>query len=1069
MADSGGWKAIERSRGTGRAVMAGLALVGILALSGPVRAQFSTPPVPPVPGPDDSRFGPLAHPVITLTGATPPADPDAVVSATVVFSGDSVSTAQARAARTHRPFDAAVAEGSVERTQARTVPELQAAGATVDATITNVLNAVTVHVKVRDLDGLAQVAGVAQVHVSRTIQRDNGTSNAYTGATAVWNSLGRTGAGVSIAVIDDGIDYTHADFGTRGAVGDAARYTANNPKIIEAGTFPTVKVIGGYDFVGDRYSAGASAIACNTVTGSQTTRIACPDVDPLACGEHGTHVSGTAAGYGVLADGTTYAGGYDTASLSGQTFKVAPGSAPMAKLYMYKVFGCEGGTSDTVILAALDQAMAITGADRPKVLNMSLGSSWGTADEPIALALDAVAQSGILPVVSAGNSGAGPYVVAGPGTADRALSVAAADTSSSTVPGVAVTGGITYSAQNSNSYDFAGSGSVTGQLIAVNDGCDDTDFSAASGKIAVATRGGRCGRTDRLTLAQAAGARAVIFINNVSYFPPVEGPIAGVTIPFVGVNPDDAQAASFRTSGTSVTLGAAAPVTNPGYERFASFSSNGPRSDNALKPDIAAPGVAVVSASVGSGTAAIVLSGTSMASPHTAGIAALVAEAHPSWSPAEIKGALMATATASRVLDYDTVRGGTGMVAAAAAVASVATITTSDGLDNLSFGIAHISTTLDSTRPFTIENWSGQAIVYDLSTAHVIDLGLGAALSITFDHSTVTVPAASGTSPNIVPGTALVNVSLHLGGPAALPTQETSRGVALKSISGLVVATPRSAAPGVVALTVPFLLVPYGVSDVTANAISARGLDAIAQTPTSLKVSNRGTHAGYYDTYQWAISDSVVDTSSAETPNVADVGVKSYTTTGNVQLVVFAIRLDQPFATMGMNYFDVFINTDSDPAPEYELLAKDDGLVSSGTPNGIMSAYLFPYGSSTPIDALTSFAPYNGTVIEIPVRRSLLGSGGAFSFTVTADSVVAAVPADTTVTGRFDPSAPALNNADYGLLAAGSTVILTTTIHLAAAKTQGALGWLIVSVDDATDSTVDRVPLLALRPTRAPA
>ena len=102
MADSGGWKAIERSRGTGRAVMAGLALVGILALSGPVRAQRATHPAPPAAGADDSQFRPLDLPVTALTGAAPPADPDAVVSATVVFSGDSVSSAQARADRTHQ-------------------------------------------------------------------------------------------------------------------------------------------------------------------------------------------------------------------------------------------------------------------------------------------------------------------------------------------------------------------------------------------------------------------------------------------------------------------------------------------------------------------------------------------------------------------------------------------------------------------------------------------------------------------------------------------------------------------------------------------------------------------------------------------------------------------------------------------------------------------------------------------------------------------------------------------------------------------------------------------------------
>ena len=1050
--------------------MAGLALVGMLALTGPVRAQSATPPVPPAPGSgDDQQFHPLDHPVTALTGVPAPADPDAVVSATVVFSGDSVSTAKARAARTQRSFDAALTEGSIERSQARTVPELEAAGASIDATITNVLNAVTVHVKVRDLAALAQVAGVAQVHVARAIQRDNGTSDGYTGATSVWNSLGRTGAGVSIAVIDDGIDYTHADFGTRGALGNAAVYAANNPKIIEAGTFPTVKVLGGYDFVGDRYSAGASAIACGTVTSGQTTSTTCPDADPLACGEHGTHVSGTAAGYGVLADGTTYAGGYDTASLTGTTFKVAPGSAPMAKLYMYKVFGCSGGTSDTVILAAIEQVMSLTGPDRPKVLNMSLGSSWGSADEPIALALNAVAQSGILPVVSAGNSGASPYLVGGPGTADRALSVAAGDTSSLTVPGVAVTGGITYSAQNSNSYDFAGSGSVSGQILDVNDGCDDSDHAGASGKIAVATRGGSCARSDRATKGTDAGARAVIFVNNVSGFPPLEGPIAGVSIPFVGVDPDAAQASSFHTNGTSVTLGASAPVANPGYERFASFSSNGPRSDNAPKPDITAPGVSLASAFVGTGTEAVALSGTSMSSPHTAGIAALVTEAHPDWSPAEIKGALMATASASRVLNYDTVRGGTGMVAAAAAVASVATITTSDGLDNLAFGIAHISTTFDSTRPFTIENWSGQAIVYDLSTAHVTDLGLGAALSITFDHPTVTVPAATGTSPNIVPGTALVNVSLHLGGPAGLPTQETSRGTVLHSVNGLVIATPRSAAPGVVTLAVPFLLVPYGTSDVTVNPISTRGLEAIAQTPSSLKVSNRGTHAGYYDTYQWAISDSILDTSFVETPNIADVGVKTYTAPGNVELVVFAIHLDQPFATMGVNYFDVLINTDADVTPEYELLGADEGLLVGGSPNGVTAAYLVAYGSNTILGAYTAFAPYNGTIIELPVRRSLLAAGGAFSFTATADSVVANVPTDTTGIGRFDPSAPALNNADYRSIAAGVTVTLPTTVRLAAAKAQGALGWLIVSVDDATDATVDRVALLSPRPTRTPA
>ena len=203
----------------------------------------------------------------------------------------------------------------------------------------------------------SSVAGVSGIHVSRPIARDNAASNTYTGVPQAWQALGLTGKGMTIGIIDDGIDYYHADFG---GTDGAAQYAADDPTVIEPGTFPTAKVVGGYDFVGDAYDAEPGP-------GESATPV--PDPDPLACGEHGTHVSGTAAGAGVLADGTSFTGPYNATTLTDHSFAVAPGSAPEASIRMYKVFGCDGSVNDDIILAAIDKAVA----DGVSVISMSLG------------------------------------------------------------------------------------------------------------------------------------------------------------------------------------------------------------------------------------------------------------------------------------------------------------------------------------------------------------------------------------------------------------------------------------------------------------------------------------------------------------------------------------------------------------------------------------------------------------------------------------------------------------------------------------------------------------------------
>ncbi|MDO8389820.1 MAG: S8 family serine peptidase [Actinomycetota bacterium] len=1037
-----------------------MVLVGFLTLAGGVDAHTGTSggTVARAEGGGQlGRFEMMANQQVTrLSGATPPDDPDAIVSATVVLTGDSVLSARARSIRTNRVFDAAATERTVAAAQARTVPGLRAAGATVRAQITNVLNAVTVDVRVRDLPQLRAVPGVSQVHLSRLIQRDNGASNAFTGADDVWDSVGGyTGAGITIGIIDDGIDYYHADFG---GSGNPADFSADDGLTISVSTFPTAKVIGGYDFVGDAYDPSSLPIDCGSLAPGDTDPYCpAPDPDPLACWVHGTHVAGTAAGAGVLTNGDTFAGPYDAATVGATSFEVAPGSAPEATIRMYKVFGCDGGASDTVVLAAIAQAVA----DGVDVLNMSLGSTWGTPDDPLAVALNNAAIAGVLPVVSAGNSGANPYLVGGPSTADRALSVAAVDTS--IVPGVAITGGVTVTAQNSNEHDFVASGPISGDTFYVGFGCVASSYVGASGKIVVADRGATCARVDRATLADAAGALAVVFVNNEPGFPPMEGPIVGVSIPFVGVDEDDPAVPTLRASGVTLTLDGG-PLVIPAYGRYASFTSNGPRSDNSPKPDVSAPGVNIRSADVGSGTGSLLLSGTSMAAPHTAGVAALVVQAHPGWTPAELKGALMNTAAPGAVLGLDVVRGGTGVIHAPSAVDTVATVTTSDGLNSLAFEFVELSGAYEGSRTFTLVNHSAGAITYDMAAA-VDDLGLGAALAITFDSNSVTVPAATVSGP----GTAEVTVTIAISDPTNLPSVQTELEGVLSSINGLVSATPTTVGPGVFTLSVPLLLVPYGASSVHAAAPTSIRTDGLVHVPDRLELTNAGAHEGFYDVYQWAITDSPTDAPAAETPDIREVGVQYCPAIDcGLDIVVFAISLADTYATMGVNYFEIQIDTGGTATPEFDLVAADNGLLTTGDPDGLLSAYLFPHNGGPSLSGFRAFAPYNGSTILLPALLTELGDG-PYHFTVFGDSVVATVSSDTTGLGHFDPLNPAVNNAlfDPFGLAPGETAVLPTTVDMVAVRTQGALGWLVVALDDASGATeADTVPILVSRPRR---
>jgi len=952
----------------------------------------------------------------------------------------------------------------------------------------DVYNGVAAKVALKDLAAVSRLPGVAAVYPSRSFQRDNTAGVQYIGANAAWADTGFTGAGVKIGVLDTGIDYYHTNFG---GTDGAAKFAADDSTVIEPGSFPTAKVAGGTDFVGNGYDANSNDPAVNTPR---------PDPDPLDCNGHGSHVAGTAAGFGILDDGTGYTGPYDGSTYT-HTFRVGPGVAPEATLYAYRVFGCEGSTSEAVLVAALDRALA----DGVDVVNMSLGSPFGRTDEPSSIASDILAENGVVVVASAGNSGSGAYIAGAPAAAARALSVAALDASSPTFPGadVALSTGQTIAAQLSNGpfQNDAGASLPGGplQVAVLRDsypngpvslGCNAADFAGypggVAGKLAVVVRG-TCARVHKAIVGQKAGAAAVAMIDTSPGFPPFEGQVTSdpdtgeqftLTTPFFGVrgvlgpNPtDDPEKLTAADGGTSTFTASA--VANPTYQRAASFTSGGPRNpDSALKPEVIAPGVSIKSTASGTGNGGTRISGTSMAAPHTAGLAALVTQAHPSWSTEAIKAAIIGTTEAgpSKIQGYNLRTAGTGVIAARRAVDTVAYATTTGGSDTLSFGYQALDAASTQTLPVTLHNTSGSDITYDLSVA--ANLGqLGTNVTV---PGQVTV-AAGGTA------TFEVTASLTAAAAAALPPAVASNFGGLNTVKGAIVATPTSSGSGIYPLRVPYLLVPRGLSNVVAGP-KGPYTDSDGNLTATVPLSNGGIHAGTADVYAWGITDANDTTGGEDSLDIRDVGVQAQPReflcgsapagtcgTANDRSLVLAVNMYGRWSNPSVNEVDVAVDTHGDRRPDFFVVGVDLGAVQTGTFNGQFASLIFSAAGDL-LDAWVASAPMNGSTMLLPTLASTIGLDPAvnstkFSYSVASFSTIPGGLVDVTATGTFRSHQPPVSTGQRVTLSPGQTGSVTVSVDKGKFAGAPQLGWLVATLDDPNGAPqADEIPIGSLSP-----
>ncbi|MHA7862262.1 S8 family serine peptidase [Tessaracoccus sp. Y36] len=473
---------------------------------------------------------------------------------------------------------------------------------------TRLFNGVTVKAddaQARKLAGLRSVKSVHPVLAMRVPAAPPSAEGSATrptlamiGADRAQSELGATGRGVKVGIIDSGIDYAHPDLGGTGS---------------ETTTFPTERVAYGWDFIGDDWTSFPDEFG---EVGEIT-----PDGDPMDCLGHGTHVAGTVGGAGDVV-----------------------GVAPEATLGAYKVLTCSGDTTMAIVLDAMERATA----DGMDVVNMSLG--WplqSSANHPLSQAGDRMVDAGVVLVVAAGNEGEfGTQTLRAPSVAAKAISVASFDATSISTPevvftpaaGEAIRSGYTVVSEAPVPTGF------TGELATFSDPLQCKPDPTLAGKVAFFSGDGGCDIERRTQLALQSGAIGVVL--HKQYF---WDWVWSDGAPVIGILSDagrQVQAALEQGPVTVTVPGTFIDDPNPYTPGLASvFTSWGLDAELGLKPDLGAPGGNVYSTMPLAMGGHALMSGTSMASPHVAGAAALLLQGDPAATPAEVRTRLQNTAT----------------------------------------------------------------------------------------------------------------------------------------------------------------------------------------------------------------------------------------------------------------------------------------------------------------------------------------------------------------------------------------------------------------------------------------
>ena len=1003
-----------------------------------------TPPAPaPVVPPDvdpvdrsallqsvDGEVAPLFMPALVRGNQ--------LVRVVVILAGDSVANARAKASGHKISLaESNSIETSVAIQQAAITPLLQSRGARVLAQFANALNGIKVEVPRYRIPELVALPGVESVRPVGVYKIENVRSVPFIGAPLVWQGIpGFRGEGIKVAIVDTGIDYTHANFGGPGTVAawNAAFATSTLPANPAYFGPSAPKVKGGTDLVGDAYNANDPA--------NNTPH---PDPNPLDCNGHGSHVAGTAAGFGVL-NNATYTGPYNSGAYS-QNFGIGPGVAPKADVYAVRVFGCTGSTD--VVVEALDWAVR-NGVD---IISMSLGANWGDATSADAIASQNAVLAGITVVAASGNAGPAPYITSSPASATAAITAAAMDGTAS-FPGarLALSGNPNpILVQDSNGATFANGTQYPIFVLrnadgTVSFGCNESEYVDAqiTGKLVVTVRGSTCARVLRAQYGFAHGAAAVALINNAAGYPPYEGDIpvlsgSGiVTIPFFGVLASDTTALTGPVGGPAPATATAtnAVVPNPSFETVAAFSSGGPRTgDSLFKPSVSAPGVSIFSTLAGSGTGGLFESGTSMATPHISGVSALVRQAHPGWPELAQRAAVTQTSDPFQMVGYSARLAGNGVVQPLPATNTQAYVVgTPNAPDPLSLGFTELTTSnYSTTRTVDIHNSGSLAVTFNVTTTPQAGSVLH---TVGVSGSSITVPPG---------GDANLGVKLLLLSAAVPATHPLGTTNGFHDAAGTVTLTPADASTnGGASLHVPYYVVPRVRSNVQVSGVPP----SLGSPNAALNVTNpSGLIAGTGDFYAWGLSSPPQGLAYVDT---RAVGVQAFPSGSNSTLV-FAVNTYPRFSNPAPFEWDIAIDIDGDGVTDYFVVGTNISTGVPTQPSGRLASFVINARTNAIIAARFADVATDNSTFLLPALASEIGlsaahprfSYKAFAFNFDGSEQVGG-------TASFNAFTPAISTGQFVTVAPNGSANVPVSINTAEWALSKPLGIMIVSQDNAS-------------------
>ncbi|KAI7261576.1 hypothetical protein KC345_g9711 [Hortaea werneckii] len=686
------------------------------------------------------------------------------ISVIVQLSGQPVSEAKHSASLSRRSFSAQSAEQSVmsEQTTFKNTASSKGIPLKVNYQYNTVLNGMEVTVSANQIPKLAQLSGVKSISLNSTyypiplidspVAVNNTGINfeidplAQIGVDTAWQS-GFTGKGVKVGVIDTGVDYKHPDLKNAYKGGYDSIYKDNDP-------YEEPPAIFGYE--------GTS---------------------------HGTHVAGTIVGRGenssseVVQKGIAYEADLYAYKVLGATMK-EDGTYQTSGTSAQVIDGIEHAVKDGMDVINLSLGSDLEkGPDSPDSIAVNNAVLSGVV---------AVVANG-----NAGSDGKYYYSMGSPASSQLAISVAAATSTSThyranfsaqltdtvteevyTVTDTVYTDVMGWSYNGANFGELLGTEPMEAVYAGLGDYYDYDDAGDVTGKIVVVSRGNLT-FVDKVAIAKEKGAKALIIFNGNSLdgseeadlsvsIPGRDGPVGDIA--FLG--DDYAHIPTFDMPGMEgralaraildnpdkplhITFGKDYPVTVNAGDNIADFSSRGPNADDnyGIKPDISAPGVNILStlpeyaALYGDpeydyyfehGEPSYDLayhrsSGTSMASPHIAGLAALMTQAHPDWTPLDIRAALANTADVISDpggTQYDVYSQGSGRADVASALLTPAVVEALDPItiydekmnatvieseaSNLSFGAIQPGSS-PLSKPLRVKNFSGNEVTYAVS------------------------------------------------------------------------------------------------------------------------------------------------------------------------------------------------------------------------------------------------------------------------------------------------------------------------------------------------------------------